>query len=155
MSTCNTYALSSLWWVSPVQLLGGSFCPLTLVGQCKDNCIDYCPITVIKHLRSSWQGGHGRRKGSCDFLFRSRWIRKWSKGRQLVGWRTSRPAPVTHFFSTAQPPQAAPPTENLVFTTWSCGRPFVPKPRNPWPSSWSSLNAKWSLPLEVSKVLKF
>lgn len=37
--------------------------------ECKDTCINYCPITVIKHLRrSSWQGGHGRKKGSCDFL---------------------------------------------------------------------------------------
>lgn len=74
--------------------------------ECKDKYIDYCAVTVIEHLRrSGWQGGHGRKKGSRDFLSllveRFRRIRKWSKGRQLAGWRTSRPAPVTHFVSTA------------------------------------------------------
>lgn len=128
MSTCNTYALGSLWCITLVQSLGESFCPLTLVGNVKTIVLITCPITMIKHLRSSWQGGHGRKKGSCDFLSLLVEIQadqKVEQGQAAGGLENLKACPTDPL---RQHCSASPGEENLVLTTLSSGRPFVPKP---------------------------
>lgn len=73
--------------------------------ECRDKYIDYCAVTVIEHLRrSGWQGGHGRKKGSCDFvslLVEIQADRKVEQGQAAGGLENFKACPSDPLVSTA------------------------------------------------------